>query len=66
MVVSPTILGCFIDPDVVRDVLAVESAGAVGASRWLVAPSIPVVVGIATVLAALVVIFVVILVLLWG
>ena len=63
--VRPTIIGCFIAPDVVRDVLAVESAGDVGAPRWLVAPSVHVVVGITTALAALVVIFVVIMVLLW-
>ena len=64
--IRPKIIGCFIAPDVFRDVLAVESDGAVGAPRWLVAPSVPVVVGIATAFAALVVIFVVILVLLWG
>ena len=62
----PTILVCFIAPDFVRDVLAVESAGAVGAPCWLVAPPIPVVVGITTALGALVVIFVVVLVLLGG
>ena len=66
VVVIPTILGCFIDPDVVRDVLAVESAGAVGAPRCLFATSVPVVVGITTALTALVVVFVVILVLMWG
>ena len=60
----PTILGCFIDPEVVGDFLAVESAGAVGAPRWLVGPPVPIVVVITTVLAAPVVIFVVVTVLL--
>ena len=64
--VRPTIFGSFIAPDVVREFPEAESAGAVVAPRWLVAPSVPVYVGINTALAALVVIFVVILVLLWG
>ena len=33
-----TILRCFIDPDIVRDVFEVESSGAVGDPRWVVAP----------------------------
>ena len=64
--VRPTILGCFISPDVVREVPVVESAGAVDAPRWLVAPPVPVVVAIITALAAPVVIFVSVLVLLVG
>ena len=64
--VRPKILGCFIAPDVVGVVPAVESAGAVGAPRWLVSLYIPVFVGITTALAFLFVIFVVILMLLWG
>ena len=51
--------------DVVGDVLAVELAD-VGAPRWLVVPAVPVVVVVATDLAAPVAIFVVILVLLGG
>ena len=62
----PTILGCFIAPDIFGGVLSVESAGAVGAPRWMVAPPIPVVVVITTALAAPVAIFVVVLVLLGG
>ena len=65
MAVRPTVFGGFIAPGVVGEVPADESSGAVCSPRWLVAPSVPVVVGITTALADLVVIFVVILVLLW-
>ena len=51
--VSPTILGCFIDPDVFREVPADVSAGAVGAPCWLVATYVPVYAGITAALAAL-------------
>ena len=64
--VHTTILRCFIAPDVVGDVLAVESAGDVGAPRWLVSPPVPVFVVITTTLAVPVAIFVVVLVLLGG
>ena len=62
----PTIFGVFIAPDVVVEVTAAESSGDVAAPRWLVAPSVPVYVGITTTLEDSVVIFVGILVLLWG
>ena len=39
VVVRPTIRGCFIAPDVVGEVLVVESSGAVGAPRWLFSPT---------------------------
>ena len=64
--VSPTILRCFIAPDVGGGVLAVESAGDVGAPRWMVAPPVPVVVVVTTAFASPVAMFVVVLVLLGG
>ena len=62
--VCPTIFCGFIAPDVVREVPAAESAGAVGAPCWLI--SSPVFDGITAALAALVFVSVGILVLLWG
>ena len=62
--VCPTIFCGFIAPDVVREVSAAESAGAIGALCWLV--SSPVFAGITAALAALVFVSVGILVMLWG
>ena len=62
--VRPTIFGGFTAPDIVREVPADESAGAVGAPCWLV--SSPVFSGITAALAALIFVSGVILVLLWG
>ena len=64
--VRPTIFGGFIAPDVVREVPAAESAGAVGAPCWMVASSVPVYAGITAALEALVFISGVIMLLLRG
>ena len=64
--VRPKIFGGFIAPDVVREVPAAESAGAVGAPCWLVSSSVPVYAVITAALAALVFVYGVILVLMWG
>ena len=62
--VGPTIFSGFVAPYIVREIPAVESAGAVGAPCWFV--SSPVFAGITAAFAALVFVSDVILVLLWG